>query len=312
MISSSEIKRQLPDEELLTFGYLPDHASPPVKVYYPDEPVTREMIMDYYHKMAGYIMPYILDRPQDIKKDLTFKEAFFMKEGDPDLPVWLDKIKRARKISGDFTTVVCQNPESFQYLVSHGLLEINLWHSVQEATDYPNYIVFDLDPSSQNTFSQVKRVAKSLKAILDKAGAESFCKTSGAAGLHVFVPLGMRYPYPLINDFAYTLAMLVHKKIPEITCLDKKTSEKEHKIFIDHTQNQKGKTIAGVYSVRALPGAPVSTPIAWEELKDDLNPYDFNIFTVPDRIEKHGDLFTGLLNEGINIQKCIQLLGSVE
>lgn len=312
MISSSEIKRQLPDEELLSFGYMPDKTAPPVKVYNPGEPVTHEMIRDYYHKVMDTIVPYILNRPQDIKKDFTFKEAFFMKEGDPDLPLWLDKIKGSKMHSDDFTTVACNNSKAFGYLVSHGLTEINLWHSMQDPCDYPNYIVFDIDPSPQNTFSQVKRAAKVLKSILDKAGAESFCKTSGAAGLHIFVPLGGRYPYPIVLDFAYTLAMLVHKKIPEITCLEKKTSEKKHQIFIDYTQNKRGKTIAGVYSVRALPGAPVSTPIAWEELKDDLNPYDFNIFTVPDRIEKHGDLFTGLLNDGINIEKCLQLLGSVE
>lgn len=312
MISSSEIKRQLPDEELLSFGYMPDKTAPPVKVFYPGEPVTNEMIMEYYHKITDNIVPYILKRPQDVKKDFTFKEAFFTKEGDPDLPSWLDKIKGLKIHKDDYTTVVCNSINAFKYVVNQGLMEINLWHSIQDTWDYPDYIVFDIDPSPQNTFSQVKRVARILKSLLDKAGVESFCKTSGGTGLHVFVPAGGRYPYSVIHDFAYTLAMLVHKRIPEITCLEKKTSLKKHRIFIDYTQNKKGKTIAGVYSVRALPGAPVSTPIAWEELKDDLNPFDFNIFTVPERIEKHGDLFTGLLGEGINIQKCIQLLGSVE
>jgi bifunctional non-homologous end joining protein LigD len=105
--------------------------------------------------------------------------------------------------------------------------------------------------------------------------------------------------------------MLANKRIPELTSLDKAKSIKDHKIFLDFQQNKRGKSIASVYSVRDYPGAPVSTPIAWEEIKDDLNPYDFNISTVPDRLNKLGDLYTGLLGNGINIQNCLNALGAL-
>lgn len=105
--------------------------------------------------------------------------------------------------------------------------------------------------------------------------------------------------------------MLTNKRIPEITSMDKKRARKEHKIHLDYLQNKRGKSLVSVYSVRDLPGAPVSTPVAWEELKDELNPYDFNIFTVPERIKKSGDLYTGLFGNGINILKCMHTLGSV-
>lgn len=311
MMNGTDIKRQLPDEELISFGYLPAKKPSHTQVYTPGDPITKEMIMDYYHKISEYIVPYIVKRPQNVKRDLTFDEAFFLKEGDLDYPIMLNKSKNLILKDKKLATLVCNTESAFMYLVNRGLTEINLWHSSFETLDYPDYLVIDLDPSEQNTFAQVKRVAKVVKTILDKAGAESFCKTSGATGLHVFIPVGIHYPYSLIREFAYTICMLTNKRIPEITSIDKKKATKEHKIFLDFDQNQLGKSIASVYSVRDLPGAPVSTPIAWEELKDELNPYDFNIFTVPERLKKSGDLYTGLLSGGINIHNCMQSLGSV-
>lgn len=305
---NTEIKRQLPDEELLSFGYKPETTI--TRVYHPDDPSTKSLIVDYYVKIVDFIFPYLIKRPQYVKRDLTFEETFFLKEGSFDIPVWLDKLKEASKIKGS-TLLLCNTKESFHYLINRGLVEINTWHSSGASLDYPDYLVIDLDPSEQNTFAQVKRVAKVIKSILDKAGAESFCKTSGAYGLHILIPIGVRYPYQVVHDFAYTICMLAYKRIPELTSLDKNKAIKENKIFLDFQQNKRGKSIASVYSVRNSPGAPVSAPIAWEELKDDLNPYDFNIFTVPERLKKSGDLYTGLLNGGINILNCMQSLGSV-
>jgi bifunctional non-homologous end joining protein LigD len=195
-------------------------------------------------------------------------------------------------------------------LVNKGVTEINLWHSSTEAIDYPDYLVIDLDPSEHNTFSQVKRVARIVKSVLDKAGAESFCKTSGAAGIHIFIPIKTRYPFSIVKDFAFTICMLTNKRIPEITSMEKKNALKHSKIHLDYMQNIRGKSIVSVYSVRNLPGAPVSTPIGWEELTDEFNPYDFNIFTVPERLKKSGDLFTGLLSGETNILQCMQNLSS--
>jgi bifunctional non-homologous end joining protein LigD len=309
-MNSTEIKRHLTDEELLSFGYMPTKTPAQSRLYTPGDPITREMISDYYHKIAGYLLPYIIERPQFVKRQLTFDAAFFLKEGTTDIPGILNQLKGTPP-QKDMVVLTCNNAASFSFLIDSGIVELNLWHSSMSSLDNPDYLVLDLDPSEQNSFSQVKRVAKIVRTILDKAGAESFCKTSGAAGLHVLIPLGMRYPYSVIQDFAYTICMLTNKKIPEITSLDKKKSGKEHKIFLDYTQNSRGKSLVAVYSVRDLPGAPVSTPIAWEELTDELNPYDFNIFTVPERVKKSGDLYTGLLNDGINIRQCLQNLGSV-
>ncbi len=309
MINSTEIKRQLPDEELLTFGYKPAKTAA-AGGYTPGDPITKEMIADYYHKMAGYIMPYIESRPQYVSRDLTFDEAIFLKEGDPSVPVLLNHIKSKAPREKGLATVLCNSMFAFLYLVNKGQTEINLWHSTPEAIDYPNYLVIDLDPSEHNSFSQVKRVARIVKSVLDKAGAESFCKTSGASGIHIFIPIGMRYPYSVIKDFAFTICMLANKRMPELTSMDKKKAHKQHKIHLDYTQNIKGKSLVSVYSVRDLPGAPVSTPVAWEELTDDLNPYDFNISTVPERLKKSGDLFSGLLSSETNLLQCMQNLGS--
>lgn len=309
MINSAEIKIQLPDEELLSFGYMPCKV-PSVNNYNPGDPITKEMISDYYHKVVDYIVPYIIKRPQYINRSFTHDEAIFLKEEDPVIPGLLNHLKVSRTKPPGMATVLCRTSDSFLYLVNKGVSEIFPWHSSIDAIDYPDYLVIDLDPAEQNSFAQVKRVARMLKSVLDKAGAESFCKTSGSTGIHVMVPIGERYPFDLIRDFAFTICMLANKKIPELTSLDKKRAHKEHKIHLDYSQNKKGKAIALVYSVRDLPGAPVSTPVAWEELTDELNPFDFNIFTVPERLKKSGDLFSGLLSGGTNILSCLQSLGS--
>ncbi len=310
MINSTEIKRQLPDDELLAFGYMPPRTAQAGNSYTPGDPITQEMIIDYYHKVANYIMPYIEKRPQYVSRKLTFDEAIFLKEGDPAVPVLLNHMKGTSPAGKGLATILCNNAHSLLYLVKKGLTEINLWHSSIESIDQPDYLVIDLDPSEHNTFSQVKRVARIVKSVLDKAGAESFCKTSGAAGIHIFIPIKMRYPFSIVKDFAFTICMLTNKRIPEITSMDKKKAHKHQKIHLDYTQNIKGKSIVSVYSVRDLPGAPVSTPVAWEELTDEFNPYDFNIFTVPERLKKSGDLYTGLLSGETNIPQCMQSLGS--
>lgn len=309
-MNSAEIKRRLTDEELLSFGYMPPKTPAQNKVYTPGDPITREMISDYYHKISEYILPYVINRPQYVKRNLTFDEVFFIREGDSEIPELLNQLKGSSPPESKMVTLICHTESSFRFLVDRGIVEINPWHSSAGSLEHPDYLVIDLDPSDQNTFAQVKRVAKIVKTILDKAGAESFCKTSGTSGIHVMIPLGVRYPYPVIQDFAYTICMLTNRKIPDITSLEKNKAGKEHKIFLDYQQNRRGKSIVSVYSVRDLPGAPVSTPIAWEELTDDLNPYDFNIFTVPERLKKSGDLYTGILSAGINIQECFQNLGS--
>ena len=169
--------------------------------------------------------------------------------------------------------------------------------------------MIDIDPSEKNTFEQVIEVALVVKKILDKAGAESFCKTSGASGMHIYIPAGKKYTYDQVKDFAYIICMMANEELKGFTTLERNLSKRGNKhIYMDYLQNRKGQTIASVYSLRPKPGATVSTPLLWDEVKAGLSPKQFTIHNTLDRVKKVGDIFKGVLGAGIDLEKCLKNL----
>jgi bifunctional non-homologous end joining protein LigD len=148
-----------------------------------------------------------------------------------------------------------------------------------------------------------------VKDILDKAGAISYCKTSGSRGLHVYVPLKAKYTYEDIRSFAELIATMTMNVLPEITTVERALVKRGGRIYLDYEQNKKGQTLASVYSVRPRPGATVSTPLAWKEVKHGLSPAQFTIHNMEKRLSRCGDLFSGVLKETINLEKCLKNLG---
>jgi bifunctional non-homologous end joining protein LigD len=198
------------------------------------------------------------------------------------------------------------------YLANLGCIEINPWHSTIKSLDNPDYLIIDIDPSDNNTFDHVIEAANVVKEILDQAGAFSVCKTSGASGLHIYVPLGAKYNYDQAKDFAYLLCMMANQLIPDFTTLERSLSKRsKDKIYMDYLQNRKGQTIACVYSLRPKKGATVSTPLDWGEVKKGLTPKDFNINTIEHRLKEKGDLFAPMLDAKnvIDLGKCLENLG---
>ena len=174
--------------------------------------------------------------------------------------------------------------------------------------DKPTWMVIDIDPSSKNNFKEVVDVAIATKEVLDKAGIISVCKTSGASGLHVYVPMKNKYEYNTVKDFAHLIASLVQEKVPATTSLERSLSKRGPKIYIDYLQNRSGQTLACAYSLRPVPGATVSTPLSWKEVNRDLHPSQFNIKNIQDRVEKRGDLFLPVLNSNVSLTKALKIL----
>lgn len=189
-----------------------------------------------------------------------------------------------------------------------GCIEINPWFSRIKKLDYPDYFVIDIDPSPKNTFEEVIEAALAVKEILDKAKADSFCKTSGATGLHVYVPLGAKYTFDEAKDFSHLIAMMSQELLPNTTSLERSLSKRGNKIYMDFLQNRRGQTLACPYSLRPKKEATASAPLLWKEVKKGLHPTQFDIKTLPKRIAKTGDLFSGILGKGIDIKKCLKNL----
>ena len=171
-------------------------------------------------------------------------------------------------------------------------------------------MIIDIDPSPKNSFNQVVEVANAFKQVLDKVGAESFCKTSGATGLHIYVPMGKKYLYEQVRGFAEILCKMVHEQLPKFTSVERNLKKRGNKIYLDYLQNSRGQTIAAAYSVRPHPRATVSTPLLWKEVKAGLHPSAFTIQTVPARAKKMKDIFKPVLGKGIDLKKCLSILST--
>ncbi|MEJ8756942.1 DNA ligase D [Pontibacter sp. H259] len=279
------------------------------KLYWPDEQITKGDLINYYQSIADVILPYLKDRPQSLFRNPEgiVKPGFFQKD-ITHAPDWVRTIKlRAESTGEDVEYLVCDNKATLAYMNNLGCIQLNPWNSRIANLEKPDYMVIDLDPG-ENTYDDVVEVALATKEVLDKAGAEAYCKTSGATGMHIFVPLGAKYTFDQSRDFAHLVAQMVHGRLPKLTSLDRSPKERRKQVYLDFLQNSIGQTIASAYTVRPKPGATVSTPLSWDEVKPGLTPEAFTIKNVPDRIKEKGDLFKGVLGKGIDLEKCLEKL----
>lgn len=282
------------------------------KIFWSEKKITKGDVLDYYNDMNKYILPYLKNRPQSLKRNPNgiADNGFFQKDAGEEAPEWV----KSKKIFSESTNkevdyIICNDKATLLYLANLGCIELNPWNSKKDTLDFPDYFIIDIDPSEKNDYDDVVEVAKVVKTVLDKAKAPSFCKTSGASGMHVYVPLSAKYNYEHVRSFAELIASLTNEQIPEISTLERSLKGRDkNKIYIDYLQNSRAQTLACAYSLRPKPGATVSTPLQWKEVKRGLRPDRFNIRSVPKRMAKTGDLFHGVLGKGIDLKKCISEL----
>ena len=280
------------------------------KIFFPESGITKGDVIDYYDRMADYILPYLKDRPESLFRTPNGINAkgFFHKDAGDEAPSFVKSVSLySDSAKKHIEYILCNNKATLLYMANLGCIEINPWHSRVKSLDNPDYMIIDIDPSDNNTFEQVIEAALVVKDILDEAGAESICKTSGSSGLHIYVPMGKNYTYDQVKDFAYLICMLANQRIPAFTTLERSLGKRrKDQIYMDYLQNRKGQTIASVYSLRPKPGATVSTPLLWDEVKSGLSPKDFTIFNIEDRVKKMGDLFGMVMGKGVNLAKCLE------
>ncbi len=303
----TEVKRS----ETMKVGKFEVNITNRHKVFWPDEGYTKGDVVDYYDRMSAYILPHLKDRPLSLKRNPNGirDEGFFHKDAGENAPVFVDVFKVESGSSNKIIDyIVGNNKATLLYLTNLGCIEINPWNSTTKKPDNPTWMVIDIDPSSKNTFRDVVDVALATKKILDMAGVDSYCKTSGSSGLHVYVPMKNKYGYNTVKDFAHIVATLVQEQLPQTTSLERSLSKRGPKIYIDYLQNRSGQTLASVYSLRPRKGATVSAPLEWKEVNHDLHPSQFTIENILARVEKKGDLFKPVLTGASNIEKALKNL----
>jgi bifunctional non-homologous end joining protein LigD len=282
------------------------------KIYFPDEKITKGDVLAYYDSIADTILPYLKNRPLSLKRNpngITDK-GFYHKDAAEEGPEWLQSFEEyAESSQKTVNYIVCNDKATLLYLANLGCIEMNPWNSTIRTPDKPTYLMIDIDPSGKNTFDQVISVAQAVQEVLNRAGATSYCKTSGATGLHVYVPLNAKYTYEVAREFAHIVASLVNEQLPGITSLERSLKKRGPKIYIDFLQNSKGQTLACAYSLRPVAGASVSTPLLWKEVKTGLHPSQFTIYNIEKRIKKLGDIFFMVLKKGNDLKGCLKNLG---
>ncbi len=301
-----------PANELI-IGKIKVRTSNRDKLYWPKEGITKGMMIDYYQTMADYILPYLKDRPESLKRNpggITDK-GFYHKDAGEEAPAFVKSIPLySESAKKDIDYIICNDKATLAYLNNLGCIELNPWNSTTKALDKPDYMIIDIDPSPRNSFEQVIETANVFKQILDRAGAISFCKTSGATGLHIFVPMGRKYVYEQVRSFAEIICSMANEQLPKFTSMERNLKKRGNKIYLDYLQNSRGQTIAAAYSVRPHPGATVSTPLLWKEVKTGLTPAAFTIETVPQRVKKMKDIFKPVLSKGIDLKKCLSAISA--
>src|SRR3954469_11533973 len=275
--------------------------SSPDRVLYPEDGVTKGDLFDYYEKVGSTVVRHLENRPFTMKRypHGIYGEAFFQKQAPKHLPSWIPTRqfrtwprggKGASRLV-DFALV--NSTEAVLFMVQNNCIDMNAWYSRVDKPDRPDFVLFDLDPPDDG-FELAIEVAHLIRELLDELALPGYVKTSGADGIHVVAPITRRSTFEDTYEFAGAASRLLEQRHPGLVTTEW-LKKKRRGVLVAHRQNGHGKTIASVYSVRPKPGAPVSTPLRWEELTPDVIPQRFTLDVVRERIAKHGDLFAPVL-----------------
>src|ERR671934_884419 len=285
------------------------------KLFWPDEGITKGDLLAYYRDVAPAVVPHLRDRPFTLKRypDGWQGNHFFQKDAPAGMPEWIptveievstrEKPRRRRKIKAP----LANDELVLLWMVNMGCIDLNTWYSRVDKPDRPDFVLFDLDPSPDVGFRETVQVALLVREALDAIGLESFVKTSGADGIHVLVPIERRHTYEDTRRFAEIVAGALATTHRGLVTTEW-AKAKRRGVLIDANQNGEGKTIASVYSVRPKPGAPVSTPLRWDEVDESLDPAAFTMDVVRKRIEEQGDLFEGVLKTRQSLGAALKIL----
>jgi bifunctional non-homologous end joining protein LigD len=282
------------------------------RVLYPADGVTKGDLFGYYEKVGPALVPHLRDRPFTMKRypHGIDGEVFFQKQAPKHLPSWIPTRQYtthprdggARLV--DFALV--NSTEAVLFMVQNNCIDMNAWYSRVDKPHRPDFVLFDLDPPDDG-FELAIEVAHLIRELLDEVSLPGYVKTSGADGIHVVAPITRRSTFEQTYHFAERASRLLEQRHP-----GKLTTEwlkkKREGVLVDHRQNGWGKTIASVYSVRPKPGAPVSTPLGWDEVNEQLNPAIYTMEVVLERVRTHGDLHAAMPKTRQSLSKALKAL----
>jgi bifunctional non-homologous end joining protein LigD len=268
------------------------------KVFFPELGKTKRDLLLYYAAISKTILPHLKDRAMVMKRYPNGIEGkfFFMKRTPPYAPHWMETCAIAHASGSIIDFPMVQDTAALLWIVNLGCIDLNPWYARCDETNEPDFLHFDLDPVAPADFAKVRQAALILKQYLDERNVDSFAKTTGSRGIHVYVPI---HRHPLQKEVwtvAKKIAWQLAKAFPHMITAEYRISRRPPgRVLVDYNQNAWGRTLASVYSVRPRPEATVSAPVSWDEIEAGISMKDLTMDTVPARIEKFGDLFKPVL-----------------
>jgi bifunctional non-homologous end joining protein LigD len=257
-------------------------------VFWPDEPYTKGDLIEYYRSISPWLLPYMSDRPLVLTRypDGIAGKNFFQKDAPGYVPDWVrTETMWSEHAQREIQYFVCDNEETLLYLINLGTIPLHLWSSRVAALQHPDWCILDLDPKTA-PFEHVIEIALAIRKLCRSVGFECFIKTSGSTGLHVMLPLGGQCTYEESRSLGELLARIIAGQLREIATIIRRPSARGDRVYIDFLQNGHGRLLVAPYCVRPIPGAPVSTPLRWSEVKPGLDIRDFTIKNVPARARR--------------------------
>jgi len=275
----------------------------PDRVLFPEDGVTKGDVFEYYGAVGPTLVPHLENRPFTMKRyrEGVAGPGFFQKQAPKGMPKWIEtrRFETHPREGGsrlvDFPLV--NDEPTLLYMVQMHCIDMNAWYSRVDKPHRPDFVLFDLDPPEEpDGFEHAIQVAHLIRELLDELELPGYVKTSGADGIHVVAPITRRSSFEQTYDFAEKASRLLEQRHDGLVTTEW-LKKKRRGVLVDHRQNGWGKTIASVYSVRPKPGAPVSTPLRWDELTPDVRPRDFTMEVALERLREHGDLFAPVLED---------------
>jgi bifunctional non-homologous end joining protein LigD len=274
----------------------------PERIYWPGEGYTKGELVRFYYEVADYILPYLKDRPLIMKRyPAGIGGTFFHQHDVNEAPSFVRTVPLEVEDGGghEVDYIVGDNLATLLYMANLGAIERHPWHSRVAKLEHPDWLVFDLDPGEGVEFTTICDVAVTTRDVLARVGLDSYPKTSGSRGIHVYVPVEPVYEYDRIAELAEQVAGVVAREQSGVATVERsKRKRGEGMIYVDHMQNARGKSVVAPYSVRPKPGATVSAPLEWKEVeRRKIRTSDFHIKNMLRRVERKGDLFAAVLKK---------------
>jgi bifunctional non-homologous end joining protein LigD len=269
------------------------------KPFWPELGIVKRELLQYYADVAPVLLPHLADRAMVMKRypDGAAGEPFFMKRAPSPRPEWIETCAITHGSGSVIDFPVIQDLASLLWVVNLGCIDLNPWQSLAEAPDTPTHVLFDLDPADGLPFGKVVEAAGLVRRAIEELGLRGYPRTSGASGMHIMVPLVPRHDFDEVRLVARGVSEGLVTVRPDLVTTVTRVADRGPRVYLDANQNGRGRSIASVYSVRPRPGAPVATPLDWDEVVPGLDPREFTMGEVARRLERHGDLAAPLLED---------------